>query len=132
MSPQQKATRDREGWTAWLRRYRARLDAEAAAGATEEARRTVMLATNPRYILRQWVAEWAIREADKGNYQAVQAVLAVLQQPFSEESTEELVKRAVVLPDSGGGSGGGVCVSVPELDGKVPGWGRTLCVSCSS
>lgn len=142
ITPAQKTARDKQAWTAWLRRYRARLDAEAAAGATSDARRTIMLSTNPRYILRQWVAEWAIREADKGNYQGVQAVLAVLQQPFSEKSTAELIRGAVQIPpggdgmnqgaDGGGGGEGGVCVMVPELDGRVPDWGRKLCVSCSS
>lgn len=123
-----KATKDRAAWTAWLRRYRQRLEAEAAAGADAATRKRVMDATNPRVVLRQWVAEWAIREAEQGRYQAVQAVLAVLQEPFSDAPLEEIVAKAVPLEQGGSG----VCVKVPALDSTVPDWGRRLCVSCSS
>lgn len=126
--PDDKADKDRARWTAWLRRYRQRLEAEAKAGADAATRRRVMDATNPRIVLRQWIAEWAIREAEEGRYQAVQAVLAALQEPFSDAPLEEIVGKAVELP----GGGNGACVRVPALDGAVPDWGRKLCVSCSS
>lgn len=131
MPPTEKAAKDRAAWSAWLRRYRQRLDAEAAAGADAATRRRVMNATNPRVVLRQWIAEWAIKQAEQGHYQAVQAVLAVLQQPFSDAPLEEIIAGAVQLPSSSSGSGE-ACVTVPPLDGAVPAWGKGLCVSCSS
>ena len=43
-----KACADREAWTGWLRRYRARLQQEADAGADPQRRITTMNGINPR------------------------------------------------------------------------------------
>jgi uncharacterized protein YdiU (UPF0061 family) len=45
--------------------------AHGVAGATAEARQQAMLSSNPRVVLRNWVAEEAIKAAEKGDYAAV-------------------------------------------------------------
>lgn len=128
VSPQEKAASDRRAWLRWLDRYGTRLAAEARVGADNGKRVAVMNSTNPKFVLRQWVAQYAIAEAEKGNFTAVQQVLEVLQQPYSDKSSAELAAGAPHLP----GVDGEVCVVMPPLEGPVPDWGKKLCVSCSS
>ena len=72
-----KRLRDRERWTAWLASYGARLqrlaaEAEAEGGGFDAAARAaVMNGTNPRFILRNWMAQQAIERAEKGDYSEV-------------------------------------------------------------
>ena len=44
----------------------------------------LMLATNPKYVLRNHVGELAIRAAQAGDFSVVQSLHEVLRQPFSE------------------------------------------------
>lgn len=48
LDPAAKARLDRQRWHAWLNRYRARLQQEANAGASQRTRVELMNATNPR------------------------------------------------------------------------------------
>jgi uncharacterized protein YdiU (UPF0061 family) len=43
-----------------------------------------MLATNPCYVLRNWMAESAIRRARDGDFGEVRALLDCLRRPFDE------------------------------------------------
>lgn len=104
---------DRAAWGAWLDRYVARLrqGAPLATVESEETRRSAMNCANPKYVLRNWVAERAIRKAeDKQDYALVNRLLAVLERPFEDHGDDvEQFSRSV---------------NVCELD--------SLCVSCSS
>jgi uncharacterized protein YdiU (UPF0061 family) len=74
---------DRQGFDAWHRQYMERLPADrAAAGAA-------MLQTNPKYVLRNHLAELAIRQAKGKDFSQVEALLAVLQAPFGEHPVHE-------------------------------------------
>lgn len=73
LDPGQKAQADRAKWEAWLGGFSARLGKEefgaAAAGAgwaSAEERARRMDATNPKYILRNYIAENAIAAAEGG------------------------------------------------------------------
>ncbi len=44
-----------------------------------------MLVTNPRYILRNYLAQQAIAAAEQGDYSEVVALDKVLQKPFDEQ-----------------------------------------------
>ena len=48
-----------------------------------------MLAINPKYILRNHLAETAIRSARAGDYSEVRRLHRVLQSPFSEQPQNE-------------------------------------------
>ncbi|WXH28737.1 Protein adenylyltransferase SelO [Myxococcus stipitatus] len=96
---------DRAGFQAWAERYRARLTAE---GSVDEERRARMERVNPRYVLRNWMAQDAITQAQRGDFSQVDRLLTALEDPFTERS------------DFG------------ELTREPPSWGRHLVVSCSS
>jgi uncharacterized protein YdiU (UPF0061 family) len=70
---------DREGFDAWARRYSERLQAEGSVDA-ERAER--MCRVNPVYVLRNHMAETAIRLAQKGDFSEVQRLHRLLQTPF--------------------------------------------------
>ena len=73
---------DREAFDAWAQRYAQRLRAESS-NDTERAER--MNRANPKYVLRNHLAEQAIREAREGDFAEVQRLLKVLQRPFDEQ-----------------------------------------------
>lgn len=97
---------DREKFNAWAVRYVDRLRAEASVDA-ERAQR--MDRVNPKFVLRNHLAESAIRLAQRGDFSEVQRLLAVLQQPFDEHPNAPAAYAA--LP---------------------PDWAHQLEVSCSS
>ena len=73
---------DGEGFDAWIVRYDERLRAE---GSMDAERRARMQAVNPRYILRNHLAETAIRLAEAGDYSEVQRLHRLLQHPFDAQ-----------------------------------------------
>jgi len=72
---------DDETANAWLARYAERVAADPR-GTT--ARQTAMRAANPKYVLRNWVAQRAIEAVEAGDDAVVQSVYAVLRAPFDE------------------------------------------------
>jgi serine/tyrosine/threonine adenylyltransferase len=96
---------DRAACSVWLGTWRDRLQVETRG---DENRQADMLATNPKYILRNWIAEQAIQQAEAGNYAEVARVYTCLMKPFDEQPEYEDLAR---LP---------------------PEWARGLEVSCSS
>jgi uncharacterized protein YdiU (UPF0061 family) len=70
-----------EASRAWFARYARRT---ADDPRTDEARRGAMRATNPKYVLRNWVAQEAIAACEAGDDAVVRAVLDVVRAPFDE------------------------------------------------
>jgi len=66
---------------AWLQAYAERIDAEAASAPI---RRQQMRSVNPRFILRNYMAEEVIREAHQGDYRPLNDLLPVLRHPGDE------------------------------------------------
>ena len=89
---------DREALDAWLARWRQRLTPGAQAR---------MLAVNPAVVLRNHLAEGAIRAAQRDDFTEIERLLKVLSRPFDEPA---LPSDAALPPD----------------------WASTLEVSCSS
>ncbi len=85
---------DRAAWDAWAAEYRARLQAEQSEDA---ARRVAMLQVNPKYVLRNHIAETAIRAARDKDFSEVDRVLGVLSKPFDEQP--EAAHYAALPPD---------------------------------
>lgn len=44
-----------------------------------------MRKSNPTFILRNWIAQAAIEEAEKGNYSGVRTVLKMLTNPYDKK-----------------------------------------------
>jgi len=96
---------DREGARAWLADYRARL---ARDGRDPAVRAAAMNRANPLYVLRNHLAELAIRAAARGEASEIDTLLRLLRDPWREHAGGE---RYASLP---------------------PDWAGTLAVSCSS
>jgi len=100
---------DQEALKPWLTRYRTAVAAQVATGQTKEDRRSQMNRVNPKFVLRNWVAQEVIESVQKGEISSVfQEVFTVLQNPFDEHPT--LARYAQKPPD----------------------WAENLAVSCSS
>jgi uncharacterized protein YdiU (UPF0061 family) len=70
----------------WAEIYRTRLKKEASV---DENRRASMLLKNPKYILRNHIAQEVIESAQKGDYTELNTLLEVLQKPFDEQTDME-------------------------------------------
>jgi uncharacterized protein YdiU (UPF0061 family) len=70
----------------WLRRYAARVRHEAQPEAERRAR---MLAVNPKYVLRNYLAQLAIDKAEQGDGSLVHEMLDVLRNPYAEQPGKE-------------------------------------------
>ncbi|MBC8073801.1 MAG: YdiU family protein, partial [Deltaproteobacteria bacterium] len=71
---------------AWLRRWSARVDAQDLPAAV---RRDRMHAVNPRYVLRNYMAQLAIDDATAGDYGKVHELLELLRRPYHDQPGHE-------------------------------------------
>lgn len=78
----------------WLRQYIKRAQ---CSETTDENRRQRMNATNPKYVLRNYLAQLAIDQAEQGDYSLVNELLEVLRHPYDEQPDNE--KYAEKRPD---------------------------------
>jgi uncharacterized protein YdiU (UPF0061 family) len=108
-SPGRTGPRDqflnREAFDAWASDYRARL---AAEGSVDGERRTAMNRVNPRYVLRNYLAQIAIDQAERGEYGEIDRLMRLLQRPFEDQPRME------------------------AYAGYPPDWASGIAVSCSS
>lgn len=97
---------DRSSCDAWLKAYHARLRSE---GRNTTERSIHMKRSNPKYILRNYIAEFAIRKAeDDADFSEIDTLMRLLQNPYEEQ---------------------------PEFEhyaGHPPAWAEGIEVSCSS
>lgn len=96
---------DRAAFDTWAVQYRARLVQEKSDDA---ARKVRMNAVNPKYVLRNYLAQVAIEKAQQKDFSEVNKLLKILQSPFDEQPEHE--SYAALPPD----------------------WAGSLEVSCSS
>nr|XP_006115344.1 uncharacterized protein LOC102448541 isoform X2 [Pelodiscus sinensis] len=92
----------------WVTIYLLRL--ERNMGDSETKRRKRMTAINPRYVLRNWMAESAVRKAEMNDFSEVHFLQQVLQHPFQKQAAAE---------KSG-------------YSHRPPAWAKDLKISCSS
>jgi len=85
---------DRPGFDAWAVRYRERLRQENSVDA---ARGAAMNRVNPKYVLRNYLAQVAIEKAQNGDFSETARLLAVLERPFDEQPENE--SYAALPPD---------------------------------
>jgi uncharacterized protein YdiU (UPF0061 family) len=97
---------DRAAFDAWAADYAARLKNEQS---DDTARRMAMQRTNPKYVLRNYLAHTAIERArDQRDYSEIDRLLRVLADPYAEHPQDA------------------------DLAAPPPDWGRKLSLSCSS
>jgi uncharacterized protein YdiU (UPF0061 family) len=96
---------DRDAFDAWAQRYAARLREE---GSRDEERRRRMNRINPTYVLRNYLAQQAIEQAQQKDFSEIDRLLALLRDPYTDRPGME--SYAAAPPD----------------------WGKHLVVSCSS
>src|SRR3546814_16233747 len=75
---------------AWLARDAARLRDDPL---TPEARRTRMHAANPRYVLRNYLAQQVIDRAEQGDASGVVELLDVMRHPYDEQPGRQAFAR---------------------------------------
>lgn len=92
-------------WSAWLADYRQRVALETAS---VPIRRQQMRSVNPRYLLRNYMAEEAIREATQGDYRLVNQLLPVLRHPCEQHE------------------------NMLDYQQSPPDWAAAICLTCSS
>ncbi|HTW84187.1 MAG TPA: YdiU family protein [Candidatus Sulfotelmatobacter sp.] len=61
----------------------------AAQGGDDAERRTAMRAVNPKYVLRNWIAQLAIEAVEAGDDAVIAEVLAVLRTPYDDHPEHE-------------------------------------------
>ncbi|MDK9559030.1 YdiU family protein [Marinobacter sp. M216] len=96
---------DRSVADEWLRRYEERLDNETRP---DDERESAMRSVNPKYVLRNYLAQQVIQEAQNADYEPMKALLKVLERPFDEQPENE------------------------QYAAPPPDWGKHLNISCSS
>jgi len=96
---------DREGFDQWAVKYLARLGQQDLSDAQ---RRDNMRVVNPKYVLRNYMAQAAIEKAQTGDYSEVNLLLKVLQSPCEEHPEAQ------------------------QYAGLPPDWAEKISVSCSS
>ncbi|WP_295800510.1 YdiU family protein [uncultured Microbulbifer sp.] len=80
----------------WLNHYDHRLQKESRSA---EERGKAMLRTNPKFILRNYLAQRVIEAAEQQDYRPLEDILFLLQNPFDEHP--EFDSWAALPPDSG-------------------------------
>ncbi|MBF4179715.1 protein adenylyltransferase SelO [Lelliottia nimipressuralis] len=94
---------DRAAFDGWFGTYRERLQREEIQ---DDDRQAQMKAVNPAMVLRNWLAQRAIEQAEQGDYAELHRLHDALRTPFADRS-DDYVSRP-------------------------PDWGKRLEVSCSS
>ncbi|RJX70071.1 YdiU family protein [Vibrio sinensis] len=102
---------DREAARAWLDLYLVRCDIEVTADGepiSSSVRCESMRKVNPKFILRNYLAQVAIDRAEEGDYSEIGRLMGLLRAPFDEHAGMEAYAK------------------------PPPDWGKKMEISCSS
>ncbi len=76
----------KEQMVSWLRRYGQRLQRDVVLhNVNDTARRTMMNRVNPKYVLRNYLAQQAIDKATVGDFSEIERLLQLLRRPYDEQ-----------------------------------------------
>lgn len=73
-------------WQDWFDRYQFRLEKESI---TDTSRKEKMNAVNPKFVLRNYMAQLAIDDANKGDYKSIDELFNLLKHPYAEQPENE-------------------------------------------
>ncbi|GIY87104.1 protein adenylyltransferase SelO, mitochondrial [Caerostris darwini] len=95
MTEESKNQNDKLIWTEWLNKYKARIEKDMQSYDGDAAnyyknRLEIMKANNPRFILRNYIAQEAIEKAENGDYAAVQKLVKILENPYDQSYIEAI------------------------------------------
>jgi len=96
---------DLKGFDTWSNAYLTRCE---HAPRSEDERKIQMHAVNPKYLLRNYLAQQAIAAAEQGDIKPLNELFNALSQPFTEQPSKEYFAA------------------------RPPDWGKHLEISCSS
>uniref|UniRef100_A0A3Q2PDJ9 Selenoprotein O n=1 Tax=Fundulus heteroclitus TaxID=8078 RepID=A0A3Q2PDJ9_FUNHE len=144
-SEEELRSRQAQEWTSWITLYRKRLarelEGQSDVQAVREERARVMNGTNPRVVLRNYIAQNAIEAAENGDFSEVQRVLKVLEKPFSSQPGLELpawvgsrgssarAEREDGEEQQQGAAAPSKAADPVPYDSKPPAWARQICVT---
>ena len=69
-------------WITWFQNYAGKLKKETLS---DEERKQEMNRINPKYVLRNYMAQLAIDAADQGNYKLIDECFKMLKKPYDEQ-----------------------------------------------
>ena len=72
-----------EVWKDWFTRYQQQLLLEKSS---DEDRKNDMNSLNPKYVLRNYMAQLAIDKADEGDYTLIEELFNSLKKPYEEQT----------------------------------------------
>ncbi len=84
--PQELDEETKRRTAAWLRSYGERVQRD---GTADEERFREMNAVNPKYVLRNYLAQLAIDKAEEGDFSMVNELLELLRRPYDEQPGQE-------------------------------------------
>lgn len=73
-------------WFNWFEKYAERLKME---NISDKVRKDRMNSVNPKYVLRNYMAQLAIDETDKGDYSLIDELFTMLKKPYDEQPEYE-------------------------------------------
>ncbi|MDC1162007.1 YdiU family protein [Tenacibaculum sp.] len=73
-------------WQQWIASYLVRLKVETFSDAERKEKMNVI---NPKYVLRNYIAQLAIDDANKGDYNLIHELYQLLKNPYSEQPEHE-------------------------------------------
>lgn len=85
-NPNEVSDSVRQSWNEWFDRYGLRLQKETLS---DSERKDKMNAVNPKYVLRNYMAQMAIDAADNADYSVIEELYNLLKSPYSEQPEYE-------------------------------------------
>lgn len=140
LKPEEKLMNDDKMWTEWIEKYNKRLQKEVIdikdieiLEKLQNERIEIMNNNNPRFILRNYIAENAIKEAENGDFSEVRRVLKLLENPYSDDIIyENFYTSDEMKTESEKGTSSNIEQlerSIDFYDCKPPDWARSLRVT---
>jgi len=84
--PNEVSDKIAQQWRDWFEQYNSRLEKESLSDAERQSK---MNAVNPKYVLRNYMAQLAIDDANKGDYKLIDELFQLLKLPYEEQPNHE-------------------------------------------